>query len=84
MPPTNPSFCKRCYANLDQATESRCARCRRAFNPHDPRTTLARPFPPPRRVLLHTVFTLIAATIVSAVIAVMLSVAQLKYLNSGH
>jgi hypothetical protein len=77
-------FCRRCYADLNQSAEARCLRCGRPFNPDQPSTYLTRPFPPRWRIIFHTLLTLILATIVSAVVAGFLAVAQLKHLHSGH
>ena len=84
MPPNEAMYCKRCYADLNQATEFRCARCGRRFNPSEKRTYLPRPFPSRRRIIAHTILTLILSTIVSFAIAVFLGAAQLKYIHSGH
>jgi predicted amidophosphoribosyltransferase len=77
-------FCRKCYANLDQASGSRCARCGRRFDPDRPRSYLRRPFPSRLRILLHTLVTLLLATGISFVVASFLALAQLKYINSGH
>jgi hypothetical protein len=77
-------FCTRCYADLRQAIDSRCARCGTAFDPGKPSTYLPRPFPPRRRVIAHAVLTVVLATVVSFVVALVLGSAQMKYMNSGH
>ena len=77
-------FCRRCYADLQQAFDSRCVRCDRPFNPNEPSSYLPRPFPSRRRMIVHVVATLILATIVSVVVAGFVSVAQIKYFHSGH
>ncbi len=83
MPPTDPMYCKHCYANLDQAVDSRCARCNRPFDPSRPGSYLTRPFPSRRRMVIHTLITLILATVVSAVVAGFLAIAQTKFIPSG-
>lgn len=77
-------YCKRCYANLNQAIGSRCARCSRQFDPSDPQSFLVRPFPPRKRIIAHTLVMLLLATAVSFVISIFVGAAQLKYLHSGH
>ena len=85
MTPSNEvKYCKRCYANLDQAIALRCARCNREFDPSDARSFLTRPFPPRKRIIAHTVVMLLLATAVSFVISLFVGAAQLKYLHSGH
>jgi hypothetical protein len=84
MPSDPPIFCKRCYANLDQSTDSRCARCGRVFDASNKKTYYPQPFPSRWRIFGHLLTNLILATIVSAIIAFFLGIAQLKYLNSGH
>lgn len=79
-----PMFCKRCYANLNQATDSHCLRCGRKFDADRPSTYLERPFPSRTKMIVHTLITLLLATIVSVVVADMLALAQLKYIHSGH
>ena len=82
---TDPGmFCKRCYANLDQALDSRCLRCGREFSAHDAGTYLTRPFPSRGKLILHTALMLLLSTIVSVVVAGCLGLAQLKYIHSGH
>ena len=75
-------FCKRCYADLNQAAECRCLRCRRPFNPNEPTSYLLRPFPSRRKIIIHSLIIFILATIVSAVVAGLLSMAQNNYMNS--
>ncbi len=77
-------FCKRCYANLDQSTDSRCARCGRKFLAEDPSTYLERPFPSRGKMIMHTLMTLVLATVVSCAVAAFLALAQLKFIHSGH
>jgi hypothetical protein len=77
-------FCKRCYANLDQATDGRCLRCRRPFDPNQPTSYLPRPFPSRRRMIIHTIVTLILATIVSAAVAGFVAVFQSAHMHDGH
>ncbi len=90
MPTTNPMFCKRCYADLKQSGDVGalgcffCVRCKRRFDPMDLRTYLSRPFPSRRKIIIHSIITLILATIVSIVVAGWLSVAQMKYFHSTH
>jgi len=84
MTPSDSIYCKRCYANLDQAIGSRCARCGRGFSVEDPASYLLRPFPSRRRIVLHTVVMLLLATAVSFVVSIFVGLAQLKYLHSGH
>ena len=77
-------FCRKCYANLDQATDFRWRRCRRQFNPASPKTYLRRPLPSRRKIIVHTILNLILTSIVSVVIAALLAAAQIKYIHSGH
>jgi hypothetical protein len=77
-------FCKRCYANLDQARDGRCLRCGRRFVENDLSSYLERPFPSRVRMFVHTLITLVLATVVSAVVAGFLALAQLKFVHSGH
>lgn len=77
-------FCRRCYANLDQAIDFRCLRCDRKFDPTDPSSYLAQPFPSRSKMIVHTLLTLLLSTIVSAVVAGVLALGQLKYIHSGH
>lgn len=77
-------FCRRCYADLQQAFDSRCMRCDRSFDPNDPSSYLSRPFPSRRRIIVHTVTTLILATIVSFVVAIFLSFSQMKFMHTNH
>jgi hypothetical protein len=77
-------FCKRCYANLDQAMDSQCIRCGRNFDVGDPSSYLERPFPTRTRMFIHTMFMLILATVVSTAVAGFLALAQIKYIHSGH
>ena len=80
-------FCRRCYADLQQAADRgclHCLRCKRRFDPRQPRSYLRRPFPSRRKIIVHSLITLILATIVSFCVAVFLSVAQIKYIHSGH
>lgn len=77
-------FCKGCYADLNRATDLRCPRCRRTFDPGQPSSYLLRPFPNRRRMLVHLLITLVLATVVSGVIAIIVGLAQLKYFHSGH
>jgi hypothetical protein len=77
-------YCKRCYANLDQAIEYRCRRCGRGFRADDRNTYLSRPFPSRRKMIVHTLITLVLSTIVSFAVAAVLALAQLKYIHSGH
>ena len=77
-------FCRKCYANLDQARDFRCARCRRQFNPANPNTYLRRALPSRRKIIVHTILNLILTSIVSVVIAALLAAAQIKYIHSGH
>lgn len=85
MDTNRPRFCKRCYANLDQATDdSRCLRCGRKFDAGNPSTYLERPFPSRTKIIVHTLINLALATIVSFVVAGVLAMAQIKYIHSGH
>jgi hypothetical protein len=77
-------FCKRCYANLDQATYSRCVRCGHEFQAEDPSSYLERPFPSRGKMIAHTLITLVLATLVSFAVACFLALAQLKFIHSGH
>jgi hypothetical protein len=77
-------FCRRCYADLHQAFDSRCMRCDRSFDPNNPSSYLPRPFPSRRRIIVHTVTMLILATIVSAIVAAFISMAQMKFIHSNH
>jgi uncharacterized paraquat-inducible protein A len=77
-------FCKRCYANLDQATESQCARCGRAFSALDPTSYLRRPFPSRTKMVVQTVIMLVLSAVTSLVVAGCLALAQLKFVHSGH
>jgi uncharacterized paraquat-inducible protein A len=84
MATDHPMFCKRCYANLDQATDACCLRCGRKFLPQDSSSYLHRPFPSRIKMIVHTLITLVLATLVSFVVATILALAQLKYIHSGH
>lgn len=84
MTADQPMFCRRCYANLNQATHCRCLRCGRKFDPDNPSSFLARPFPSRTKIIVHTLITLVLATIVSCVVAGVLAMAQIKYIHSGH
>jgi predicted amidophosphoribosyltransferase len=84
MPDEHPMFCKHCYANLNQATDSCCARCGREFQPDNPSSYLNRPFPSRLTMIGCTIATLILTTAVSFVVACLLALAQLKYIHSGH
>jgi hypothetical protein len=84
MADDQPMFCRRCYANLNQATHSRCARCNHGFNADIPASFLPRPFPSRRRMIVHTLITLVLSTLVSFVVAGFLAMAQIKYIHSGH
>jgi predicted amidophosphoribosyltransferase len=77
-------FCKRCYANLDQAIGNCCCRCRKPFDPADQASFLTRPFPSRRRIIVHTTIVLVLASVVSFVVATFTAIAQFKYVNSGH
>ena len=96
--PTNPMYCRRCYADLEQASvyrkdthdhgppyiEFRCTRCNRPFNPDQPKTFLPRPFPPRRRIILHTVLNLLLATLISVIIAFFVATAQMRFMHTSH
>lgn len=80
-------FCKRCYADLQQAADHgclHCLRCKRRFDPKESRSYLSRPFPSRRKIIMHSIINFILATIVSAIVVVFLTVAQLKYMHSNH
>ena len=63
-------YCEKCYADLAGASDGRCPKCGRAFDPANPRTFFARPFPPIPliivQVVLTTMFAIAAAWVVAA------------------
>ena len=77
-------YCRKCYADLDQAVDSSCARCGRQFSAQDPSSYLNRPFPSIGWMIVHSLITLTLATIVSVAVAFFLALAQLKFIHSGH
>lgn len=84
MPTPDPMFCRKCYANLDQAIEGRCLRCKKPFDPANPSTYLPTPFPSRGKIIAHSVITLGLTTIVSAIVAGFLAVLQVGRMHSGH
>jgi hypothetical protein len=54
------------------------------FDVNDPFSYLQRPFPSRRKMVVHTLTTLVLATLVSVVVAWFLALAQIKYIHSGH
>lgn len=72
-------YCGECYADLQNATQSRCPTCGHAFDAADPRTFLVRPFPPMPVIIVHVV----ATTLFAIVAAWFVSLHQLAR-TSGH
>ena len=62
-------YCPKCYADLDGA-DGECPKCGRAFDPADPKTTLARPFPGKWTVVAEVVVTTLFAAGVALVVAI--------------
>jgi len=62
-------YCIKCYSSLAGASERRCPKCGRAFDPANPETFLARPFPRTMTILLQIVATTVVAIMVAAVVA---------------
>ena len=62
-------FCKRCYADLSDASENRCPTCGRRFESNLPGTYLKRPFPPSGRIVFQIATTTLVGLAVAWVIA---------------
>jgi predicted amidophosphoribosyltransferase len=62
-------YCRQCYTDLTDAADRRCPKCGRPFDPADPRTTLARPFPSPWRIVVQVIGTTALAVAVAYVVA---------------
>ena len=73
-------YCQRCYADLRSATEKRCPACGLGFDPANPKTYLARPLPPRRRIVRH----IIATTVLGIVFAWVVAMFQSANIPSGH
>ncbi len=77
-------FCKRCYANLNQATHGRCVRCGRAYDPEKPNSFLCKPFPSRTKMVVHTIITVVLGSLVAFLVAFALSILQMRYIHTGH
>jgi hypothetical protein len=62
-------YCEKCYTDLQGAGESRCPKCGRAFDAANPKTFLARPFPPVPIVILQVFLTTLFAVGMAWVVA---------------
>jgi hypothetical protein len=71
-------FCRKCYSLLTPDIP-RCSKCNRPFSPDNPRSFLARPFPPRIRILWHLILTTALAVFAAYVVALHQLAA-----NSGH
>jgi hypothetical protein len=72
-------YCRKCYADLSNATEGRCPRCGRGFDPANPRTYAARPFPTAAKVFAQVIGTTALAVVAAYVVAF-----QQLARSSGH
>jgi hypothetical protein len=62
-------FCRYCYTQLDPDRSFTCPRCHGAYVADDPRTFLARPFPPKSRIIWHLVKTTLITIAVACPVA---------------
>ena len=63
-------YCQKCYTNLAFTADfCICPKCRRPFDPANPRTFLARPFPKTKKIIMQIVFTTVIAALVAFVVA---------------
>jgi hypothetical protein len=63
-------YCRKCYTELDAASESkRCPKCNRPFDPANPRSYLARPFPGPMKIIWHIAATTIVGFVAAWIVA---------------
>jgi hypothetical protein len=72
-------YCKKCYAFLDPAEGTKCGKCGRPFDPENPHTYLAKPFPSKSRIAQHLILT----TILSVAAAFAVAIHQAMR-TSGH
>lgn len=75
---SNHRYCRKCYANLEGATDT-CPDCETRFNPEDPKTHLPRPFPTRSQVFGH----LVGTTLVAVAAAFVVALHQISR-TSGH
>jgi hypothetical protein len=62
-------YCRRCYNNISGATGNMCPRCGRSFDPNNPATFRARPFPSRPRIALHLLLTIVIGLAVAFFVA---------------
>ena len=73
-------FCRKCYSPLDPAAQNhRCPKCDRSFDPANPGTTLARPFPDRWGIVRY----ILATSVISIVFAWIIACFQMVG-ASGH
>ncbi len=61
-------YCRKCYADLHHAPDA-CPSCGTAFDPADPKTFLARPFPGRWTVVGQILFTTLFACLIAFIVA---------------
>ena len=64
-------YCRKCYGKLDgnSAAVRLCPHCGRPFDPANPRTYLARPFPDARKAIGYVVVTSIISLVFAYIVA---------------
>ncbi len=79
-------YCRKCYTNVQNADATCCPKCRRAFDPQNPKTFLRHPFPDRSQIL----FRILATTLLGILFAFLVSWFQLvvnsafAQFSSGH
>lgn len=56
-------YCQKCYADLSAVTGRCCPKCRRNFNPAEPKSYLRRPFPSMGRIISQIILTTLLAAV---------------------
>ena len=72
-------YCRKCYTDLSAATDGKCPKCARAFDPTHPKSFLPRPFPTAGMIVVQIIVTTIVGIICAMVVATFQAVG-----SSGH
>jgi hypothetical protein len=72
-------FCRKCYADLREASDGKCPKCSRVFDSKNDKTFLQRPFPTPEMIVVQ----IIATTVTGIFCAFVVALFQITR-SSGH
>jgi len=62
-------YCRKCFADLSQATGPQCPQCGVPFDPANARTFFKRPFPGKSAIIVQIVGTTVVAVVCAFVVA---------------